>query len=158
MSTSTSASVNTGATNSRRISMNARNMIAMVATVAGCAALAKMGMVPVTAEQKVPRPTPGNVAGVQVTFGTLEGLVRERNGNVRYRPSVHGRELRAWLTDYDAGKICFGIEDYPALNTSITGTGNPFEKLEMSLVRSDGMRLTEAKRDRFADDHIDLYF
>jgi len=138
--------------------MQARNLIAMLVTVAACGALTKMGMVPVTAEQKVPRPSPGNVGGVQVTFGTLEGLLFQRNGQVRYRPSVRDRQLRAWLTDYDANKICFGIEDYPAMNASITGTANPFERLEMSLVRSDGAKLTGATRDRFSDDHIDLYF
>jgi hypothetical protein len=139
--------------------MNATKLIAILAAAGGCAYLTKVGMgTPVTAQQQVPRPTPGNVEGVQVTFGTLEGLVRQLHGDVVYRPSVQGRQLRAWLTDYDASKICFGIEDYPAGNSSITGTVNPFERLDMSLVRSDGTKLTEATRDRFADDVIDLYF
>jgi len=133
--------------------------ILTLAAVAGCGYLTKIGMgQPVTAEQDVPRPAPGKVDRVEVVFGTLAGLVQQLHGDARYRPSVEGRRLRAWLTDYDADKICLGIEDYPAMNSSITGNGNPFEKLDMSLVRSDGTRLTGAKRDRLAIDRIDLYF
>jgi len=139
--------------------MTVQKTISMLAAVVGCGTLAKWGMgTPVTAEQNVPRPAPEHIEGVQVQFGTLEDLVRQQHGDTRYRPSVAGRALRAWLTDYDAGKICLGIEDYPAMSASLTGDGNPFERLDMSLVRSDGTRLASAKRDRLAIDRIALHF
>src|SRR5262249_38285643 len=53
-----------------------------------------------------------------------------------------------WLSDYDANQICFRIEDY----------WGPFDKVDMSLVRSDGMKLGSPKKDQLSDHPIDLYF
>ena len=134
----------------------AKKTIWLLATLSACGYLQKMGMVAVTAEQKVPRPAPGhNIDGVQVVWTTLETIVNEQHGE--HRPSLAGRQLRAWLTDYDTDQICLGIEDYPAMNASLSGTANPFERLDMSLVRSDGAKLTKRKLDRLADDLVNVY-
>ena len=52
-------------------------IVILVTVLAGCASLAKLGLVAQKVEQRVPRPTPGNVAGVQIVIDTFEHIVRE---------------------------------------------------------------------------------